>query len=395
MVEGLTSSATDQGSAPRRVRDTPGACAPEPRDIEDPGASRAHARGGAAADCTRSDARNPGDSSGEATPVPIPNTEVKLSSAEDTERAAFRENRSSPGFLRFRACPASAVAGPTAPRRRRASVRRLSCRHDRTPGHPAGDAGARGGRPRGVPAPGLGRRPVARRRALARPPLPAPRVGAPDARSPARALPDAAHVGVPDVARGPRRRGAAPTRPGPFVPMAPVVLEGAGLGLPSEAAARRLAAPGDGGRRRASPWARSSWRAGRWRPAHPGPATTGRRRRPPGTAAPATAAPTGAPTAAPTRGARRRARRRRRPAIGDPAAAHLQGPAGRHAHRDRGPVRDDGGGDRGPQQHHEPVADPRRAGAQASPDRDRRGGRPPISAGRSGSRTSPRGPPPG
>ena len=48
----------------------------------------------------RPDARNPGDSSGEATPVPIPNTEVKLSSAEDTERAAFRENRSSPGFLR-------------------------------------------------------------------------------------------------------------------------------------------------------------------------------------------------------------------------------------------------------------------------------------------------------
>src|SRR3977135_1431070 len=44
--------------------------------------------------------KNPGDSSGEATPVPIPNTEVKLSSAEDTERAAFRENRSSPGFLR-------------------------------------------------------------------------------------------------------------------------------------------------------------------------------------------------------------------------------------------------------------------------------------------------------
>jgi hypothetical protein len=47
------------------------------------------------------DAENPGDSSGEAIPVPIPNTEVKLSSAEDTERAAFRENRSSPGFLRF------------------------------------------------------------------------------------------------------------------------------------------------------------------------------------------------------------------------------------------------------------------------------------------------------
>src|SRR4051794_41233984 len=48
------------------------------------------------------DADNPGDTGGEATPVPIPNTEVKLSSAEDTERAAFRENRSSPGFLRYR-----------------------------------------------------------------------------------------------------------------------------------------------------------------------------------------------------------------------------------------------------------------------------------------------------
>ena len=47
----------------------------------------------------RPEATNPGDSSGEAIPVPIPNTEVKLSSAEDTERAAFRENRSSPGFL--------------------------------------------------------------------------------------------------------------------------------------------------------------------------------------------------------------------------------------------------------------------------------------------------------
>ena len=41
--------------------------------------------------------QDPGDSSGEATPVPIPNTEVKLSSAEDTQGAAPRENRSSPG----------------------------------------------------------------------------------------------------------------------------------------------------------------------------------------------------------------------------------------------------------------------------------------------------------
>src|SRR5689334_24785071 len=47
-------------------------------------------------------AENPGDMGGEAIPVPIPNTEVKLSSAEDTERAASRENRSSPGFLRVR-----------------------------------------------------------------------------------------------------------------------------------------------------------------------------------------------------------------------------------------------------------------------------------------------------
>lgn len=57
------------------------------------------------------DARDPGDASGEATPVPIPNTEVKLSSAEDTERAAFRENRSSPGFLRLRALVRRSVPG--------------------------------------------------------------------------------------------------------------------------------------------------------------------------------------------------------------------------------------------------------------------------------------------
>lgn len=55
--------------------------------------------------------QDPGDASGEAIPVPIPNTEVKLSSAEDTERAAFRENRSSPGFLRFRDERAKDVAG--------------------------------------------------------------------------------------------------------------------------------------------------------------------------------------------------------------------------------------------------------------------------------------------
>jgi hypothetical protein len=47
------------------------------------------------------EARDPGDPSGEATPVPIPNTEVKLSSAEDTEGVAPRENRSSPGSFAF------------------------------------------------------------------------------------------------------------------------------------------------------------------------------------------------------------------------------------------------------------------------------------------------------
>ena len=41
----------------------------------------------------------PGDICGEAIPVPIPNTEVKLSSAENTEGAAPRQNRASPGSL--------------------------------------------------------------------------------------------------------------------------------------------------------------------------------------------------------------------------------------------------------------------------------------------------------
>src|SRR5450432_1021373 len=92
MVEGLTSSATDQGSvaAPLEHR-----------------AHRARSKCNSSrskiqyTERTSSSRTDPGDSSGEATPVPIPNTEVKLSSAEDTERAAFREHRSSPGFLRF------------------------------------------------------------------------------------------------------------------------------------------------------------------------------------------------------------------------------------------------------------------------------------------------------
>ena len=39
-----------------------------------------------------------GDYNGEDTPVPIPNTEVKLSSAEDTWLETARENRSLPEF---------------------------------------------------------------------------------------------------------------------------------------------------------------------------------------------------------------------------------------------------------------------------------------------------------
>ena len=43
-----------------------------------------------------------GGNSEEDTPVPIPNTEVKLFSAEDTWRAASWEIRTSPVFLFFR-----------------------------------------------------------------------------------------------------------------------------------------------------------------------------------------------------------------------------------------------------------------------------------------------------
>src|SRR5215218_1615753 len=67
-------------------------------------APRALERAGAADHIQQQD---PGDTSGEAIPVPIPNTEVKLSRAEDTERAAFRENRSSPGSCAFRRSPAA------------------------------------------------------------------------------------------------------------------------------------------------------------------------------------------------------------------------------------------------------------------------------------------------
>jgi LysM repeat protein len=51
-----------------------------------------------------------------------------------------------------------------------------------------------------------------------------------------------AHASCPTWLDAHGGRGA-PARVGPFVPMAPVVLEGPGLTLPTEAAARRLAAP--------------------------------------------------------------------------------------------------------------------------------------------------------
>ena len=41
----------------------------------------------------------PGDNNGEVTPVPIPNTEVKLSSADGTRTERSWESRSLPGFL--------------------------------------------------------------------------------------------------------------------------------------------------------------------------------------------------------------------------------------------------------------------------------------------------------
>ena len=44
----------------------------------------------------KKDEQESGDDSGEDPPVPIPNTEVKLSSAEDTWRATARENMTLP-----------------------------------------------------------------------------------------------------------------------------------------------------------------------------------------------------------------------------------------------------------------------------------------------------------
>ena len=88
-------------------------------------------------------------------------------------------------------------------------------------------------------------------------------------------------------------------RPGPFVPIVPVVLEGAGLGLQTEAAARRLARPATvivvGVALVALVLAR-----GPLAPGSTGAGDGGATPTPFGTTAPATAAPSGTPTPAPT-----------------------------------------------------------------------------------------------
>ena len=49
----------------------------------------------------RQEKKHSGDNSAEVTPVPIPNTEVKLRSADDTWRVTARENRALPELLFF------------------------------------------------------------------------------------------------------------------------------------------------------------------------------------------------------------------------------------------------------------------------------------------------------
>ena len=97
----------------------------------------------------------PGDASGEAPPVPIPNTEVKLSSAEDTRGATSWENRSSPGYF-ISIVSAPTVFGGGARCYARASGSRLSAARPRrrtrrrrsTASTPRTDASPRTRRPR-------------------------------------------------------------------------------------------------------------------------------------------------------------------------------------------------------------------------------------------------------
>ena len=271
----------------------------------------------------------PGDASGEAPPVPIPNTEVKLSSAEDTRGATPWENRSSPGY----------------------SLRQPRRFHRRGCWYPAG----RGSRLPAARAPG--RSPYGDRRRRRRAPV--PRRGA---SRPAR--PTAAGTGLPDRCaravrslprvRDPQRRRAAraarassmascrrawswrPSRRGAASPG----------GAPR---ADRARWPGD---RRGRRCARHRWQS-RWPPASwigdalgcAGPTSAPTRpRRPSATPSPT---PTAAPTADPTPPRRQRqlpahrpprSRRRSRPSrpraprtAAAAAAADVHRPAGRHA----------------------------------------------------------------
>jgi len=291
--------------------------------------------------------------------------------------------------LRFRV-PAGRLAGRGGRRRARAA-RRLSCRHDRSPGGPVGSPGTGGGGAGSVPPPRLGGRPVAWRGSLASPSLSPSRVGAANPRSPAGALPHRRPRLLSDVARDARRRAS---RPAPWV-----VRED----CPHRARGPWSRTPVG----RGSPavrWSLDDRRRGR-RPRRPGPLARtacagllpGRRRPGVGHALRHARARDARPESSADRGAHRAAVRAPgvdAATLGDPTATHLHGSRGRHAQRHRRAVRDDGGEDRRPQQHQEPVAHPPRTGAQA-PLIAGGARRAAISAGRTGNRKSPRGRPPG
>src|SRR5215216_2271657 len=111
MVEGLTTSASDQGSGPEGISSYRNSKTTRRNQRSRDFSAAALDTSSARTQPTTIQQQDPGDASGEAIPVPIPNTEVKLSSAEDTERAAFRENRSSPGSCAFRGTRALVAGG--------------------------------------------------------------------------------------------------------------------------------------------------------------------------------------------------------------------------------------------------------------------------------------------
>ena len=124
MVEGLTTSAPDPGSGTESNREI-GSHDNTTRSLISDFSAPALDTSSAQDAADHIQQQDPGDASGEAIPVPIPNTEVKLSSAEDTERAAFRENRSSPGSCAFRRFPSQlATIGYASPAMTRADASR-------------------------------------------------------------------------------------------------------------------------------------------------------------------------------------------------------------------------------------------------------------------------------